>query len=70
MNIVELRNDLALVYAGVRDKSLNNDDAKTASSVAGKIIATAKIQIEYNKMVKFATQIPFLDTRLFENEKV
>lgn len=65
-----MRNDLAEVYTGVRCGKLGNDEAKTASNVAGKIIATAKTQMEYNKMVQSKERIPFLETSVVKDEKV
>lgn len=61
-NIVELRNDLMEVYDCLREGKLGIAEAKQAANVAGKIISTAKVQIEYNKMIQSKNRIPFLET--------
>ena len=60
-NIVELRNDLLKVYTEMRGGNLGLDEAKQASNVAGKIMSSAKVQMEYNKMVQSKSRIPFLE---------
>jgi hypothetical protein len=60
-NVVELRNDLLSVYTDLRSGKLGTDEAKQAANVSGKILSTAKVQLEYNKMVQSKERIPFLE---------
>jgi acyl CoA:acetate/3-ketoacid CoA transferase beta subunit len=60
-NVVDLRDDLLQVYTQMRNGMLGIDEARQAANVAGKIMSTAKTQIEYNKMTHSKERIPFLD---------
>jgi hypothetical protein len=60
-NVSELRDDLLLVYDGLRNGTLGLRDAKERSNVAGKIIGTAKLQLEYNAYTKSNAKIAFLE---------
>ena len=62
-NIVDLRDDLMKVYQQLRSGKLGTDEAKQSANVAGKIISTAKTQMEYNKMVQSKDRIPFLEVK-------
>jgi hypothetical protein len=46
-NITELRNDLLDVYEKLRAGSMEIKEAKEINNTAGKIISSAKVQIEY-----------------------
>ena len=61
-NVIDLRKDLLVVYDQLREGKLGMNEAKQAANIAGKIISTAKTQIEYNKMVQSKSRIPFLET--------
>ena len=61
MNVVELRDDLLDVYTDFRAGKIGSNEAKQASNVSGKILSSAKLQIEYNKMVQSKKRIEFLD---------
>jgi hypothetical protein len=61
MNVLDLRNDLIEVYNNLRTGKLGQDEAKQAANVAGKIMSTAKAQMEYNKMCQSKRKINFLD---------
>ncbi len=67
-NVVELREDLMKVYTELRSGDLGTNEAKQAANVAGKIISTAKIQMEYNKMVQSKDRIPFLEVNIKEEK--
>jgi len=62
-NIVELREDLLSIYDNLREGKLGTDEVKQAANVAGKIISTAKSQMEYNKMIQSKSRIPFMETK-------
>ena len=46
-NITELRNDLLHVYEKLRSGKMEIKEAKEINNTAGKIISSAKVQIEY-----------------------
>jgi len=60
-NIVELREDLLKVYTDLRAGDVGLNEAKQAANVAGKIMSTAKVQMEYNKMIQSKKRIAFLE---------
>ncbi len=60
-NVVELRDDLLKVYTQMRSGKLGIDEAKQAANVAGKIMSTAKAQMEYKKMIQSKERIPFME---------
>ena len=61
MNVLQLRNDLISLYADMREGKIGLDEAKHAANVAGKIMSTAKTQLEYNRMIQAKRKILFLD---------
>lgn len=61
MKVTDLRNDLLKVYEGLRNGEVGLNEAKQASNVAGKILSSAKVQIEYNKLVQSKSKIEFLE---------
>ena len=61
-NVVELRDDLLLVYAKLRNREIGIDEVKQTSNLSGKIMSTALAQMEYNKMIGHKDHsIPFMD---------
>ena len=61
MNVVDLRNDLIEVYEKLRSGKIGVDEAKQAANVSGKIMSTAKSQMEYNKMTGRKDVIDFME---------
>lgn len=61
MNVLDLRNDLIEMYNKLRAGEIGIDEAKHAANVCGKIMSTAKTQLEYNKMIQSKRKINFLD---------
>ena len=59
-NIEELRDDLLKVYCDLRTGKLGTNEVKEAANVSGKILSSAKTQMEYNKMVQSKEPIPFM----------
>jgi hypothetical protein len=49
-NINDLREDQIAVYADLRSGKVGQSQAKELANVAGKILSSCKIQMEYNKM--------------------
>ena len=60
-NVVELRESLLEVYDKLRDGEMGIREAKEQANVAGKIIQSAKLQVEYNAYMKSQAKIAFLD---------
>lgn len=50
MNVKELRDDLINIYQDLRAGKIGMSEAKELANVSGKVISTAKVQMEYNKM--------------------
>lgn len=63
MNVVDLRNDLINVYEKLRKGEIGVDEAKQAANVSGKIMSTAKSQMEYHKMIGRKDDIRFMNQR-------
>lgn len=57
----ELRNDLMKVYNELRNGDINKGTAKEIANVAGKILSSAKTQLDYNKWVKNESRIDFFE---------
>lgn len=57
----DLRNDLLDVYNQLREGEIGQSKAKEMANVAGKIIASAKSQLEYNKWAKTGNKIDFYE---------
>lgn len=63
ITVVDLRDDLLEVYNGLRNKTVGAYEAKQAANVSGKIMATAKAQMEYNKRIGSSDKpISFMNT--------
>lgn len=48
-NVKKLRDDLLQTYALLRSGEVGISEAKSVANMAGKIMSTAKTQLEYNK---------------------
>lgn len=57
----DLRNDLMQVYNDLRNGAINKGTAKEIANVAGKILSSAKSQLDYNKWVKNEGKIDFFE---------
>jgi hypothetical protein len=60
VTITELRNDLLKVYDGLRTGSIDAKDAKEINNTAGKVISSAKVQLEYAAIRNEKPEIDFL----------
>ena len=49
-NVKLLRDDLVYAYEQLREGSIGLSEAKGLANMAGKIMSTAKTQMEFNKM--------------------
>jgi hypothetical protein len=59
-NITGLRDELLDVFGKLRSGHMKPPQAKEINNTAGKIIGTAKVQLEYCKMTGTKQNIPFL----------
>ena len=59
-NIEQLRDELSLVFQGLKDGSIKPSEAAELSNVAGKMINSAKVQIEYYALRKETPEVEFL----------
>ena len=50
MNIKDLRDDLISVFEKLKKGEIGQQEAKELANVSGKILSSAKTQMEYNKM--------------------
>lgn len=60
-NVSELRDQLSQVFADLRNGSIKHTDASELANIAGKMINSAKVQLDYYAYTKQTTKIPFLD---------
>ena len=69
-NVSELRSELAATFESVKNGSMEVKRAAELSNIAGKMIASAKVQIEYYQMRKERPKIAFLSTSGNSDEQV
>lgn len=60
-NVVDLRVDLLDIYGKLRNGEIGIREAKETANVAGKVLSSAKLQLEYNTHTKSDAKIPFLE---------
>jgi len=60
-NIKTLRDDLLSSFEDLKSGKLKSKDAKELTNLAGKIILSAKVQLDYNKQIDSKRKIAFLD---------
>ena len=58
----ELRDELSIVFAGLKNGSIKPGEAAEMSNVAGKMINSAKVQIEYYALRKEQPKIAFIES--------
>ena len=59
-SVTELRSELSDIFSKLKDKKLDHKDAAQFANIAGKMLTSAKIQLEYKVATKSKTEIPFL----------
>lgn len=62
MNIFELRESLIETYRSLKEGTIGIQEAKSQANLAGKIISSAKTQMEYNIYIQSKNRIDFLDS--------
>jgi hypothetical protein len=61
MNIKDLRDSLLESLEQLKTGKLKVKDAKEITNISGKIILSAKVELDYNKFLKLERKIDFLD---------
>lgn len=61
-NCDELRTELSDVFAKLRSGEIKSGEAAELANLAGKMIGSAKVQVEYYALRKEAPMIKFLET--------
>ena len=61
MNVEDLRDKLTEQFDDLLAGKLTVDKAKEISNMAGKVMNTAKVQMEYNKLTRNKKTIDFLE---------
>jgi hypothetical protein len=59
-NVEELRQHLATVFADLKAGAIKPGEAAELANIAGKMISSAKVQVEYYALRKETPAIPFL----------
>jgi hypothetical protein len=59
-NVTELRDQLSQVFAELRSGTVKHSDAAELANLAGKMINSAKVQLEYYALTKEMPNITFL----------
>ena len=57
----QLRDELAVVFDQLQSGAIKPKEAGELANVAGKMINSAKVQLEYHALRKSTPNIPFLD---------
>ena len=62
-NATELRNELAQVFAALKAGTIKPGEAAELANLAGKMVNSAKVQVEYHALRKDAPYIEFLHSQ-------
>lgn len=62
-NVQQLRDEMILTYQKLKAGEMGIREAKEYANVCGKIMSSAKLELEYNVYVKSGNKIPFLEVR-------
>ena len=60
-NVGELRDQLSQVFADLQGGTIKHTDASELANIAGKMINSAKVQLDYSAHTKQTTKILFLE---------
>ena len=61
-NAEELRDELAQTFAQLKAGAIKPSEAAELANIAGKMIASAKVQVEYFALRKESPRIAFLES--------
>jgi hypothetical protein len=67
-NVEDLRDALSEVFDGLKDGSIKPKEAAEFANLAGKMINSAKVQVEYSALRKESPTIAFLTSRSSSEE--
>lgn len=68
-SIVDLRNDMLKAWESFRAGKIENEYIKQVANMAGKVMGSAKLQVEYQKLIKSQALIPFLTSKEVYEER-
>ena len=68
-NVTELREQLSQVFADLRSGVVKHADAAELANLAGKMINSAKVQLEYYALTKEIPNIVFLQSEDGKKDK-
>ena len=60
-NVSELRSALSAIFNELQVGDINHEEARELARIAGKMISSAKVQLDYQNLRGDIPQIPFLD---------
>lgn len=60
-NVKDLRNEMIATYQNLKSGKMGIREAKEHANVCGKILSSAKLELEYNAFIKSGNRIPFLE---------
>lgn len=60
-NAEQLRNELALTFSQLKAGTIKPSEAAELANLAGKMISSAKVQVEYFSLRKESPKITFLE---------
>ena len=58
--ISDVRDQLSEIFQDLRNKDIKPNEADSLANIAGKMIASAKVQLDYYALTKTKADIPFL----------
>ena len=61
-NVKDLRDELIQTFEQLRSGKVGISEAKELANVSGKILSSAKLQLEYNKYAQSKNRIKFLES--------
>lgn len=67
-NVEDLRDALSTVFEGLKDGSIKSKEAAEFANLAGKMINSAKVQVEYYALRKESPTIDFLAAKGTKND--
>jgi hypothetical protein len=61
-NVIDLRNEMIKTYGELRGGKIDLKQAKEYANICGKVLASAKLQLDYAQFTKSSANIEFLET--------
>lgn len=60
-NITDLRTDLLQSYEQIKSGEMKVDQAKEVANIAGKVLKSCKLQLDYYRQMDYKNKIDFLE---------